>query len=74
MSQISITKKVKEHIGFSYLLIELPLYTFIRLELEYIPQEVLNKIKNKSINHNIFRIQDYYYVWILLHLFLIILA
>ena len=26
--------------------------------IEYVPQEVLNKIKNKSINHNIFRIQD----------------
>ena len=25
---------------------------------EYIPQEVLNKIKDKSITHNIFRIQD----------------
>ena len=26
--------------------------------IEFVPQEVLNKIKNKSINHNIFRIQD----------------
>ena len=26
--------------------------------IEYIPQEVLNKIKHKSITHNIFRIQD----------------
>ena len=25
---------------------------------EYIPQEVLNKIEDKSITHNIFRIQD----------------
>ena len=25
--------------------------------MEYIPQEVLNKIKDKSITHNIFRIQ-----------------
>ena len=25
---------------------------------EYIPQEALNKIKDKSITHNIFRIQD----------------
>ena len=25
--------------------------------IEYIPQDVLNKIKDKSINHNIFRIQ-----------------
>ena len=26
--------------------------------IEYIPQEVLNKIKDKSITHNIFRIQS----------------
>ena len=26
--------------------------------VEYIPQEVLSKIKDKSISHNIFRIQD----------------
>ena len=26
--------------------------------IEYIPQEVLNKIRDKSINHNIFRILD----------------
>ena len=26
--------------------------------IEYIPQEVLNKIKDKSITHNIFKIQD----------------
>ena len=26
--------------------------------IEYIPQDVLNKIKDKSITHNIFRIQD----------------
>ena len=26
--------------------------------IEYIPQEVLNKIKDKSITHNIFRIQN----------------
>ena len=25
--------------------------------IEYIPQEVLNKIRDKSITHNIFRIQ-----------------
>ena len=27
-------------------------------EIEYIPQEVLNKIKDISVTHNIFRIQD----------------
>ena len=26
-------------------------------EIEYMPQKVLNKIKNRSITHNIFRIQ-----------------
>ena len=26
--------------------------------MEYIPHEVLNKIRDKSITHNIFRIQD----------------
>ena len=26
--------------------------------IEYIPQEVLNKIRDRSITHNIFRIQD----------------
>ena len=29
---------------------------------EYIPQEVLNKIKDKSVTHNIFRIQDNEYI------------
>ena len=27
-------------------------------EIEYIPQEVLNRIRDKSTTHNIFRIQD----------------
>ena len=31
---------------------------FDSVGIEYIPQEVLNKIKDKSITHNIFRIQD----------------
>ena len=31
---------------------------FDSFEIEYVPQEVLNKIKDKSITHNIFRIQD----------------
>ena len=26
--------------------------------IEYIPQEILNKIRDKSITHNIFRLQD----------------
>ena len=31
---------------------------FDPFDIEYIPQEVLSKIKDKSITHNIFRIQD----------------
>ena len=34
------------------------LYTLILLELNIFFQEVLNKIRDKSITHNIFRIQD----------------
>ena len=53
-------KIVKEHIGFHYLLTEINLYTvyFDSFGIEYIHQEVLNKIKDKSFTHNIFRIQD----------------
>ena len=54
-------KIVKEHIGIHYLPKKNPqLYTLIHLEfrIENIPQEVLNKIKDRSITHNIFRIQD----------------
>ena len=43
---------------------------------EYIPQEVLNKIRDKSITHNIFRIQDnesimcgFYYITFIEYLF-----
>ena len=43
---------------------------FDSLRIEYIPQEVLNQIKDKSITHNIFRIQSD--VWILLCCFHII--
>ena len=38
-------KILKEHIGFHCILIEILLYALI----EYIPQEVLNKIRDKSI-------------------------
>ena len=31
---------------------------FASFGIEYIPQEVLNKIRDKSVTHNIFRIQD----------------
>ena len=48
-------KIVKEPIGFHYLLIEIQLYTLILLELNIFHK---NKIRDKSITHNIFRIQD----------------
>ena len=51
-------KKVKEHIGFYYLLMKIQLCTFDSFGTEYIPQEVLSKIKEKSISNNLFRIQD----------------
>ena len=41
---------------FFYLLTEILLYTLI--PLEYIPFKTLNKIRDKSITHNIFKIQD----------------
>ena len=50
-------KKVKEHIGFHYLLTETQKLEIL-LRIEYIPKEVLKKIKDKSITRNIFRIQD----------------
>ena len=31
---------------------------FDSLGIKYVPQEVLNKTRDKSITHNIFRIQD----------------
>ena len=43
-------KIVKEHLWFHYLLIETQQYMLILLEL--------NKIRDKSITHNIFGIQD----------------
>ena len=54
-------KIVKEHIELHYLLIERQLYIsffFFFFGTAYIPQKVLNKIKDKLITHNIFRIQD----------------
>ena len=50
-------KKVKEHIGFHYLLTETQELEIL-LRIEYVPKEVLKKIKDKSITRNIFRIQD----------------
>ena len=51
-------KKIKEHIGFHYLLTEIQQYTLTFFWTEYVPQELLNKIRDKSITNNIFRIQD----------------
>ena len=50
-------KIVKEHIGFHYLLTEIRKY-FHSFAIEYIPLEVLTKIRDKSITVNIYRIQD----------------
>ena len=44
-------KIVKEQIGFNYLLTETHLFTLIHFEIEYIPQEVLKKIGDKSVTH-----------------------
>ena len=49
-------KKVKEHISL-FIDRNTAVY-FDYFGIEYIPQEVLNKIKDKSITHNIFRKQD----------------
>ena len=66
MLKISMTNKVKEHIGFHYLFTEM---FFDSTGIEYVLQDVLNKIKDKSISHNIFRIQSNN-MWILMYCFL----
>ena len=48
MSKILMTRKIKKGTGFQYIL----------TEIEHIPQDVLNKIKDKSITHNIFIVQS----------------
>ena len=58
MSKTLLIKIAKEHIGFHYLLTGFWLYFLIFFRIEYLPLEVLNKIRDKSITHNIFRIQD----------------
>ena len=35
---------------------------FDSFEIEYTPPEVLNKIQDKSITHNIFRIKDHEFI------------
>ena len=50
ISKVLMTNKLKERIGFHYLLRD------ISFGIQYIPQEVLHKIKDKSITYNMFRI------------------
>ena len=54
-----MTNKVKEHTGFHYSLskIRLAVY-FDSFRTEYILQDVLNKIKDKSTSHKKFRMQS----------------
>ena len=51
-------KIVKKHIGFHYSSKKVTAVYFASFGIEYIPQEVLNKIAGKSITHIIFRMQD----------------
>ena len=54
-----MTDKVEERIRVSSLFIDRNTAVhFDSFGIEYIPQEVLNKIKDKSVIHNIFRIQS----------------
>ena len=58
MSYISMANKIKELIGFFLLIDRNTAVHFHSCEFEQIPDDVLNKIKDKSIIHNIIRIQD----------------
>ena len=49
MSKISMTEKVKGHIGFHYFIDRNAAVYFDSFGIEYIPQDVLNNIKDKSI-------------------------
>ena len=51
-------KIVRTHWASIFIDINTPVY-FKSFGIEYIPQEVWNKIKDKSFAHNIFRIQDH---------------
>ena len=65
MSQFLMTKKVMEHIRFHYLLTEIELCTLVLLELNKFFKIYYKIIKDKSINHNISRIQsdDFIMCW-----------
>ena len=54
-----MTKKVQEHIRFDCLLTETQLYSLILLEWNIFLRKYQKKIRDKSITHNIFRIQDH---------------
>ena len=58
MRKISMSNKVKGQLVFHYLLMEIWLSTLILFGTEHILQELLSKIKDRSITRNIFRIQD----------------
>ena len=58
MRKISMSNKVKGRLVFHYLLMEIWLGTLILFGTEHILQELLSKIKDRSITRNIFRIQD----------------
>ena len=51
-------KKLKKRIGVRYLLIEILLCTLMFFGTDYIPQEVLSKIKDKYITHITYRAQN----------------
>ena len=53
-----MTKKSKGTHWFSLFIDRNTAVHFDFFGIEYIPQEVLNKIRDESITHNIFRIQS----------------
>ena len=59
MKHINLNDKQSKGIHWVSLLIDTNKAVYFNsFGVEYIPQEVWNKIKNKSIMHNIFRVQD----------------
>ena len=57
-----MTNKVKEHIGSYYLFLKNAAVYFDCFGVGYIPEELLNKIKNKYIRYNMFTIQSDDYI------------
>ena len=59
IKEILMIKNVKEHTHWVSLFIDRnTAVCFDSFGIEYNPQEVLNKIKNKSVTHNILRNED----------------